>query len=98
MPARTGFFRGRAVPMEPARCTVGVAFECDCGHTDHRHFCELSLQVVMPRFALHQIESPAVIVDDVRDMVWVVENRGAALEVASSRRELPDQLGEITSI
>ena len=57
------------------RCTVGIAFKGDGGHSDDRHFGKPLFQIVIFRLALSQAEPPAVIVDHDADVVRVVEGR-----------------------
>ena len=82
------------------RRAVGVAFQRDRRHGDHRALGEAPLQLVVSRLALRQAQPPAVIVDHDGDVVRIVEGGRAALEggvveLPFRRGELPDQLGEV---
>src|SRR4029453_5412910 len=60
------------------RGAVGVAFEGDGGHADHRPVGELLLQLLVVGLAVGQAEPPAVVVDQARAGVGVVERLGGA--------------------
>jgi hypothetical protein len=82
---------------------VGVTFKCDSWHADHWSFGKTLLKIVVLCLAFGQSESPAVVVDDDLNVIWVVEGRGAAIErrvieVPLWRSESPDELVEIVPI
>ena len=82
------------------RRAVGVAFQGDGRHGDDGRCGELLFEIDIFRLALGEAQAPAVIVDDDRDMVRIVERGRAAIEgrvveIPFRRSELPDQLGEI---
>ena len=85
------------------RRAVGIAFERDRRHGDHRACREPLFQLVILRLALGQAEPPAIVVDDDIDVIGVVERRGAAIErrvveAPFRRRGLPDQLRELVPV
>ena len=85
------------------RRAIGVAFERDGGHGNHRSGGESLFQIVILRFTVRQSQPPAVIVDDDGDVVGVVERGGAALErgivkFPLRRGELPDQLRKVMPV
>jgi hypothetical protein len=59
---------------------VGIAFYRDGRHRDNRGFGEPLFQVVISRPALGEIEPPAIVMKDDRDMIGIVERRRAAIE------------------
>ena len=85
------------------RRAVGVAFERDRGHRDHRPRGELLLELGVLGFAVGEPEPPAVVVDHDRDVVGVVEGRCAALEGGVVEVPLrgggpPDELRELAPV
>ena len=85
------------------RCAVRVALERDRGHGDDGAAREPLLQFRAVGFAFGEPESPAVVVDHDRDVVRIVEGRGAALEgcvveVPPRRGGPPDQLRELAPV
>ena len=85
------------------RRAVGITLKRDRRHGDDGSLGEPLFQLVIFRLAVGQAEPPAVVVDHDRDMVRIVERRGAAIErrvveVPFRRGELPDQLGEIAPV
>ena len=85
------------------RRAVGVSFKCDRRHADHRRLCKPSLQLVILWLAFREAEPLAVIVDNDRHMMRIVEGPSAALEggiveIPLRRSKLPDEPGEIPCV
>src|SRR2546425_3114494 len=83
--------------------TVRVTFEGDRRDADGRKLSEPCFEVVVFALALCQAESPAIVVDDDRNMIGVIKRRRAAIEggvieIPLRRRDFPDELREILSI
>src|SRR6266498_186028 len=82
---------------------IGVAFEGDRRHGDHRPFGEPLLQIVVFRLAFGQSQPPAVVVDHDLDVIRVVERRRAAIErgifeVPLRRSGPPNELREVAPV
>jgi hypothetical protein len=85
------------------RRSVEIAADRDRGHIDDGSLEESLLECVVLALAVGEAQPPAVVVDDDVDVVGVVERRRAALvgrvvELPLRRRELPDQLVELTPV
>src|ERR1700759_1560572 len=85
------------------RRAVGVAFHGDGWYGDDGRLRELLLEFVELRIAFGKCLPPAIIVDDDRDMVGIVEGRRAAgeggvVEMPLRRGELPDQPVELVAV
>ena len=83
--------------------TIGIPFEGNGGHGDGWAECKPLFQLVVLWFALCQAEPPAVIVDDDRDMVRIVERcrraiEGSSIELPLWRSKLPNELGKVVPI
>ncbi len=64
LPVRTGFRMRR---------TVGIAFEGNGGHGDDRTPCQSLFELVVPRLALGEAETPSIVMNYDLDMIRVVE-------------------------
>src|SRR5262249_27002795 len=85
------------------RSTIGVALERDGRDGDHRSVGKLLFQLVVFRLAFSQSEPPAIVVDDDRNVVGIVERRGTAIEggiveIPLRRGEVPDEFVEIVPV
>src|SRR5215472_19337065 len=85
------------------RGAVGVAFHRDGGDRDDRAGGESLFQFVVFCLARGEREPPAIIMNHDRDVIWIVEGGGAAVErgvveAPLGRRGPPDQLGKIVPI
>ena len=83
--------------------TIGIAFERNRGYGDDGTLRKPPFEVVVPGLALRQPEPPAVVVDHDRDMIRIVERRGAAIvrgivERPLRRSLLPDEFVEIAAV
>src|SRR5690242_3758118 len=81
------------------RRTVGVTLHGNCRHRDRRGCRKRRFGRFVAWLALSEAQPPAIIVDDNRDMVGVVEAAGRAfvsriVEMPLGRGGLPDQLVE----
>lgn len=61
-------------------CTIGVAFESNCWHSDDRGFGKPLFEIVVFWFAFSQGESLAVIMNCDADVIGVVKSRCVAIE------------------
>jgi hypothetical protein len=73
------------------------------GHGDDRSFGKPLFQIVILSLAFRQTKSPAAVMDDDGDLIWIVEGRCDAIErgiveVPLRRRELPDELRKIMPV
>src|ERR1051325_5634349 len=85
------------------RCTVGIPFKRNGGHSDNRKFRKALLQIVILRFAFSQSEPPAVIMNDDAHVIRIVEGCCATLECGVvefpfRRSDLPDELVKIMPV
>ena len=85
------------------RRTVGVAFERDRRDRDDRRLRKALFQIVISCLALREAEAPTVIMDDNRNVIRIVERRGATIEggiveVPFWRGELPNELRKIVPV
>lgn len=85
------------------RRAIGLTFQSERRHADHRRRCQTFLQITILSLAFHQPQPLAVVIDDDSDVIRVVERRGAAvelciIEVSFRRGDLPDQPGKIASV
>src|SRR5689334_13228019 len=85
------------------RRTICIAFERDRRRRDHGSLRQLVVHVVVPTLAVRQTEPPAIIVDDDRDVIRIIEGRRGAIErriveCPLRRSELPDELVEIAPV
>src|SRR6202022_1008848 len=84
-------------------CTIGITFEGNGGHGDHRTFGKPLFQTVIFRLAFGQALPPAVIMDHDADMIRVVEGRSRAIErgiieVPLRRGEMPNELCKVVPV
>src|SRR5690348_13483285 len=82
---------------------IRIAFHRNRGHGDHRCRRQPLLDLVESRLARSEAESPAIVVNDDRDMIRIVEGRCATIErgvgeVPFGRSELPDELGKFMPV
>ena len=83
--------------------TVGVTFKGNGRHGDGGRFRKPLVQMEILRFAVSQAEPPAVVMDDDRHVIRVIEGRRASsergiVEVPFRRGELPNQLRKVASV
>src|SRR5580658_8853925 len=85
------------------RGAVGVTFHGDGGHGNHRSCGEPLVDIGIFGLAFGEPEPPAIIMDDNRDVIRIVEGRGAAVErgiveVPFRRSEPPNELGKVVPV
>src|SRR6266567_5990721 len=83
--------------------TIGVAFQRNGGYGNHRRLCKPLFQIVVFRLTFGEAEPPAVVVNDNRDMVRIVECRSTTIKRCVIkfplwRSKLPDQPVEIVTV
>ena len=85
------------------RRTVRVAFERYRGNGDRRKFRKALFKRGVFRLAFCKAETPAIIVDDDGDVIWIVEGRRASIERGVvepplRRCQTPDKFGELAAV
>jgi hypothetical protein len=59
--------------------SIGITFQCNCGHGNDWAFGKTVLQAIILRLAFNQSEALTIIMDHDADMIWIIEGRCTAM-------------------